>query len=77
MTKQEFRESKEYAEMMEKIKGYHKGFKFTLHYGQIPKAKANALRTITQDCIKMGILESKSIGLDIQGNFVEEEYERV
>lgn len=77
MTKAEFRQSKEYAECMEKIKNYPKGFEFTVYYGQIPKAKANALEVLTNDCIKAGILESIGIGLDIQGNFVEKEYRRL
>lgn len=77
MTKLEFKESKEYTEAIEKIKSYPIGFTFTLKYGEIPKKKGNALKIITRDCIDMGILESISIGLDIQGNFVEEEYKRI
>lgn len=77
MTKAEFRKSKEYAESMEKIKNYPKGFKFSLKYGEIPKAKGNALRILTEDAIKNGILESISIGLNIHGEFVEEEYRRL
>ncbi len=77
MTKAEFRESKEYREMIEKIKNYPTGFKFKLHYASIPKKKGNALKVITKDCIDAGILESVSIGIDICGNFVEEEYQRI
>ena len=77
MSQSEFRKSKEYQDMIDKIKGYPKGFKFTLKYGEIPMKKGNALKIITRDCIDMGILESISIGLDIQGNFVEEEYKRI
>lgn len=77
MTKAEFKESKEYREMIDRIKSYPIGFKFTLKYAEIPKAKGNALEIITRDCIDMGILESISIGLDIHGNFVEEEYKRI
>ena len=77
MTKEEFRNSKEYAEMIDKIKAYTKGFTFALKYAEIPKAKAKALEIVTNDCIKSGILESIEIGLDIQGNFVEEKYKRV
>lgn len=77
MTKAEFRKSKEYKESMEKIKNYPKGFTFSLKYGEIPKAKGNALRILTEDAIKNGILESISIGLNIHGEFVEEEYKRL
>lgn len=77
MNKAEFRKSKEYRDMIDRIKGYPIGFTFTLKYAEIPKGKANALRIITKDCIDMGILESISIGLDIQGNFVEEQYKRI
>lgn len=77
MSKSEFRKSKEYSDMVDRIKGYPIGFKFSLKYGIIPKKKGNALRVITKDCIDMGILESISIGLDIQGNLVEEEYQRI
>ena len=77
MSKSEFKKSKEYREMIDKIKGYPIGFKFTLKYGEIPEKKGNALKIITSDCIDMGILESISIGLDIQGNFVEKQYNRI
>lgn len=77
MTKTVFRKSKEYTECMEKIKNYPKGFTFSLKYREIPKAKGNALKILTQDCIDAGILDSISIGLDIHGNFVEETYKRL
>ena len=77
MTKAEFRESKEYADAMQKIKNYPKGFTFSLKYGEIPKAKGNALKVLTKDAIDNGLLESISIGLDIHGEFVEEEYRRL
>lgn len=77
MSKTEFQKSKEYREMIEKIKGYPIGFTFTLKYAEIPKKKGNALKVITSDCIEMCILESISIGLDIQGNIVEEQYKRI
>lgn len=77
MTREEFRKSKVYFEMIEKVKGYSKGFTFTIHYADIPKPKANALEIVLKDCIKMGVLESISIGLSIEGNFVEETYRRL
>lgn len=77
MTKSEFIQSKEYAEMMNKIRNYTKGFEFMLKYGDIPKAKGNALRIVTEDSIKEGILESIAIGLTLQGEPVEETYRRL
>lgn len=76
MTKAEFLQSKEYADMVEKIKGYKKGFVFTLYYGNIPKAKANALEIVTSNCIKDGILEVTRLGYTLQGELVEKEYRR-
>ena len=77
MTKSELRETKEYKEAVETIKGYSKGFVFLLKYAAIPKAKGNALRIIMKDCIDNGILESVGIGLNIRGDLVEEEYKRI
>lgn len=77
MTKQELRETKDYKEAVEKITAYRKGFEFTLNYTSIPKAKGNALRIITKDCIDAGILESIAIGVDLQGNFCDETYRRL
>lgn len=77
MTELEFKQSKEYNDAIEKIKNYPIDFTFILKYSEIPDEKANALKIITRDCIAMGILESVSIGLDIQGEFVEEKYKRV
>lgn len=77
MTLQELRQTEEYKKAVDKIKGYRKGFEFTLNYGKIPKAKGNALKIITRDCIENGILESISFGLDLQGNFVDETYRRL
>ena len=77
MTKTEFRKSKEYKEAIDKIKAYSIGFTFTLQYEKIPTGKCNALRIITKDCIDIGILESISIGLDIQGNITDETYKRI
>lgn len=63
MTKSELRETNEYREIMDKIKSYPKDFTFTIQYGAISNAK--------------GILESTAIGLNIQGEPVEETYRRL
>ena len=77
MTIQELRQTKDYAEAMNKIKNYSKGFAFKLNYSKIPKGKANALRIIMQDCIKSGIVESVSIGLALSGEQTEETFKRL
>lgn len=76
MTFSEFRKSAEYAKCKKRIENYPKGFRFTLHINEIPAAKMRALRVLTDDCIKEGILESVSIGLDIHGEIVDETFER-
>lgn len=75
MTITEFRESDEYAKMLKKVKGYPKGFEFTLSY-QISAPKRKGLQIFANDCITMGLLESISFGLDIHGNCVEEKFRR-
>lgn len=77
MTIQEFRQSKDYAEAMNKIKNYSKGFTFTLNYSEIPKEKANALRIVMQDCIKRDIVESISIGLALNGEQTSETFKKL
>lgn len=76
MTKAELRAHPEYTFCMDRIKGYRPGFRFTMRYAYIPEAKANALKVVCNDAIDAGYLESVSIGLDINGNFTEETYER-
>ena len=77
MTIQELRQTKDYAEAMNKIKNYSKGFTFILNYAEIPKEKANALRIIMQDCIKDGIVESVSFGLALNGEQTSETFKRL
>lgn len=77
MTVQELRETDDYNEAFDKINGYPKGFKFTLDYTKIPKAKGNALKIITRDCINKKIIESVSIGLSLEGEQTEETFIRL
>ena len=77
MTKQEMRKTKDYEDAVNKIRGYSKGFEFTLNYSEIPKPQGNALKVITWDCIKAGIIECISIGLTLQGELVEETFRRL
>lgn len=76
MTRQELRETKDYKEAVDKIKGYTAGFEFTLDYTKIPIAKGNALKIIIQDMVDAGILESISFGLDLDGSVTDESYRR-
>lgn len=77
MTREEFRKSEEYKTYMDKIKKYKKGFKFTLHYSEIPKAKVNALNVLTNDCIELGILESISTGIGLDLEVKDETFRRI
>lgn len=77
MTAQEMRKTKDYEDAVNKIKGYSKGFTFTLDYSKIPKEKGNALKILTDDCIQLGIIESISIGLTINGKPVNETFRRI
>lgn len=77
MTIKEFKNSKEYADMVEKIKSYSVGFVFTIPYYKMTQKQINGMNIVTLDCIKSGILESLSIGLDIHGNPTEEKFKRI
>ena len=77
MTKTELRKHPEYKKCVDKIKGYSKGFEFTLDFRQIPKAKANALDIVLVDCLNNGLLECTSIGLSLTGERTTETYKRV
>ena len=77
MTAQEMRKTKDYEDAVNKIKGYSKGFEFTLDYSKIPKEKKNALKILTDDCIQAGIIESISIGLTLHGEPVDETFRRL
>ena len=77
MTVQELRKTKDYQDAVDKIKGYPNGFTFTLDYTKIPKAKANALKIILNDCINNKIIDSVSIGLSLGGEITDETFVRV
>lgn len=77
MNRMEFKESNEYKEMIEKINGYSKGFKFTIPYGKMTTGQKNAMHIVTNDCVKEKIIESISIGLDLTGNVTEEMFVRL
>lgn len=77
MTREQLRTTTDYAEAMDKIRKYTKGFQFTLYYSKIPKAKANALKILMNDCIKCGLVESTSIGVSLQGDIADETFRRL
>lgn len=77
MTVTELRKHSEYKKAVEKIKNYRKGFRFTINYANIPKAKANALKIILQDCEKNNLLESVSIGLALDGTMTDETFVKI
>ncbi|MFR0074334.1 MAG: hypothetical protein ACLRVD_08245 [Blautia caecimuris] len=77
MTKKEFRNSQEYKELVEKIKGYSKGFEFTLPYYKMTQGQKNAIQIVVDDCIKKRILDTISIGLQLDGTMTEETFIRL
>ena len=77
MTVEQLRESEEYFKALDKIRRYSKGFRFTLFYSDIPRAKANALEILMHDCIEMGLVESISIGIALPGIKADETFKRL
>lgn len=77
MTREQLRKTTDYAEAMNKIRKYPKGFRFTLYYSSIPRARANALEILMHDCIKMELVESISIGIALPGIKADETFRRL
>lgn len=77
MTREQLRKTTDYAEAMDKVRKYSKDFQFTLYYSEIPKAKANALKILMNDCIKCRLIESISIGVSLQGDIADETFRRL
>ena len=77
MTITELRNHEEYQKCLDKVKSYKEGFKFTLNWTEIPKAKANALRQIMTDFIEMGLLEHMSFTLNLDGETTSETYKKI
>ena len=77
MNRMEFKKSNEYKEMIEKIKGYSKGFKFNIPYYKMTTGQKNAMYIVIDNCIKEKIIEIVSIGLDLSGNVTEEMFVRL
>ena len=77
MTKKEFRESQEYKNVVDKIRRYNKGFRFTLEYCKIPESRLRALRVVMDDCVQQGLIESERIGVALDGTIVDETFKRL
>ena len=77
MTKKEFRESKEYADMMKKVKSYPAGFEFSIPYYQMRQGQKNAMYVFTQDCIKAGLLQSMSMDVALLGEITSEKFKKI
>lgn len=77
MTREQLRKTTDYTEAMNKIRKYPKGFRFTLYYSSIPRARANALEILMHDCIKMELVESISIGIALPGIKADETFRRL
>ena len=76
MTILELKKEPGYIEAFEKIKKYSTGFIFTVYYSDIPEAKANALKILLRDCVELGLIESLSIGYDLDMTLLSEKYRR-
>lgn len=77
MNYQDLKNSKDYMECVEKIKGYRRGFTFTINYSNIPARKANALKFILKNCCEMNLIESTSMGIALNGDLAEETFRRI
>lgn len=77
MTIDELRNNPEYKACMDKITGYHVGFKFTTHWDRIPVAKANSLKIILRDACEMGLIEQIATGVGLDLRVHDETYIRI
>ena len=77
MTKAEFLKSKEYEDMMEKIRSYRQGFEFTIPFYKMTQQQKNGMNIVLHDAVEEGLIESIQIGVSIEGNFTDETYKRL
>lgn len=75
MTTEEFRETKDYAEKIDKIKNYSKETIFILNYLKNPEA--NVWQIVMQDCIKKGVVKSVNAEFSWVGERQSETFERL
>lgn len=77
MTKPEFRNSTVYKKYMERIKGYSKGYNFTIPYYKMTRPQINAINVILNDAVKAKIIDSMSFGINLEGEMTEATYIRL
>lgn len=76
MTTEQLRTHPEYEKCMGKIKNYRPGFRLTIDYTKIPRAKANGLRCILRDACKLGLLECVATGVALNCEITDETFRR-
>ena len=62
MTTDECRQSQGYKDAVAKIKGYPKGFGFTVPYYKMTDAQYNAMMIIRRDMMDAKVIESEWVG---------------
>lgn len=77
MTREELRKEPGYIEAHEKIEKYKKGFEFTVHYNEMPAPKRKAMEYLLADCKKEGLIESRSIGINLALERTDETFVRL
>ena len=77
MTKTEFRNSAIYKKYMERIKGYSKGYNFTIPYYKMTRPQINAINVILNDAAKAKIIDSMSFVINLEGEMTEATYIRL
>lgn len=77
MTKTEFLQSKEYGDMMHKIRSYKQGFEFTIPFYKTNQGQKNGINIVLQNSEKESLIESLSIDLSLEGNITEKKYRRL
>ena len=77
MTLEELRNSEDYKKAVDKIKGYNKGFVFTIYYNQMNTPLKNAMDKILKDCTDQGLIESIQMGVNLDMEITDETFRRL
>ena len=59
-------QQKELDKCIDKIRNYHKGFEFTIHFSEMTKPQENAMRLILKKAEAEGLIESIAIGHSLE-----------